>query len=187
MSHDKIRAAARRRMTATGETYTAARRQAISEHAADAASPVSAEDVLAAAEVHRELGPDYSGAVVASFIEKVDRAVAARVEARLAEMAQTRPAKPVRRKQRPLTRRMARDVLAASAGALIAVGAVGLYDITSTHPGSPAGKLANGACTSRVGNNRCLVPAPAGGVQTFEVTGDGKLEVVKAGPGSGHQ
>jgi D-alanyl-D-alanine carboxypeptidase len=64
MSHDKIRAAARRRMTATGETYTAARRQAINEHnSTQFTAPVSAEDILAAAEVHQELGPDYSDAV----------------------------------------------------------------------------------------------------------------------------
>ncbi len=48
-------------------------------------SPVDPEDVRAAAEVERELGPEYSDAVVAAFLDKVDRAVAARVEARLAE------------------------------------------------------------------------------------------------------
>jgi len=47
-------------------------------------SPVSPEDIRAAAEVHQELGPEYSDAVVASFIDKVEREVAARVEARLA-------------------------------------------------------------------------------------------------------
>jgi hypothetical protein len=47
-------------------------------------SPVSPEDIRAAAAAHRELGPEYSDAVVASFLERVDRAVAARVEARLA-------------------------------------------------------------------------------------------------------
>jgi hypothetical protein len=48
-------------------------------------SPVDPEDIRAAAEVHQELGPEYSDAVVAAFLDKVDRAVAARVEARLAE------------------------------------------------------------------------------------------------------
>jgi hypothetical protein len=42
-------------------------------------SPLSPEEVRAAAEVHRELGPEYDDAVVASFLEKVDRAVAARL------------------------------------------------------------------------------------------------------------
>jgi hypothetical protein len=57
-------------------------------------SPLSPEDIRAAAEVHRELGPEYSDAVVASFLEKVDREIAARVEARLAGRPQTPPAKP---------------------------------------------------------------------------------------------
>ncbi len=57
-------------------------------------SPLSPEDIRAAAEVHRELGPEYSGAVVASFLEKVDREIAARVEARLAGRPPTPPAKP---------------------------------------------------------------------------------------------
>ena len=48
-------------------------------------SPVDPEDIRAAAEVHQELGPEYNDAVVAAFLDKVDRAVAARVEARLAE------------------------------------------------------------------------------------------------------
>ena len=55
-------------------------------------SPVSPEDIRAAAEVHAELGPEYSDAVVAAFIAEVDRQVAARVEARLASSARTRPA-----------------------------------------------------------------------------------------------
>jgi hypothetical protein len=162
MSHDKIKAAARRRMTATGEPYAAARRQAINEHnAAQSTSAVSAEDIRAAAGAHRELGPEYSDAVVASFIDKVDRAVAARVEARLADRARSEPAKPARRGLRPLTRRVARDVLAASAGALIAIGAVGLNDTTTAHPGPPASKLANGPCASKPGNiTWCLVPLP---------------------------
>jgi hypothetical protein len=54
-------------------------------------SPLSAEDIRAAAEVHRELGPEYSDAVVASFLDKVDREIAARVDARLAG---ARPAEP---------------------------------------------------------------------------------------------
>src|SRR5260221_13494394 len=57
-------------------------------------SPLSPEDIRAAAEVHRELGPEYSDAVVASFLEKVDREIAARVEARLAGRPQTPAAKP---------------------------------------------------------------------------------------------
>jgi hypothetical protein len=57
-------------------------------------SPLSPQEIRAAAEVHRELGPEYSDAVVASFLEKVDREIAARVEARLAGMPQAEPANP---------------------------------------------------------------------------------------------
>jgi hypothetical protein len=55
-------------------------------------SPVSPEDVRAAAEVHAELGPEYSDAVVAAFIAKVDRQVDARVQARLTSAVS--PARP---------------------------------------------------------------------------------------------
>ena len=54
-------------------------------------SPLSPQEIRAAAEAHEELGPEYSDAVVASFLEKVDRAVAARVDARLAEIHQPVP------------------------------------------------------------------------------------------------
>jgi hypothetical protein len=161
MSHDKIKAAARRRMAATGEPYAVARRLAISEHSADrSTSAVSADDIRAAAETHHELGPGYSDAVVAAFIDKVDRAVAARVEARLA-LEQPQPAKPARRDRRlRLTRRVTRDVLAAGAGAaLVAVAAVGLHVFTDgPHVGRSLTILTGGASASRAGNGaQCAV------------------------------
>ena len=134
MSHDKIKAAARRRAAEKGEPYAAARREDIKEHKAAAllTSALSPEEVRAAAEAHRELGPEYSDAVVASFIDKVDREVAARVEARLAGTPE-RPPEPGRR-----VRRVARDLLAASAGALVIAGAFGVHEIASPQPGPPA-------------------------------------------------
>jgi hypothetical protein len=48
-------------------------------------SPVPPEDIRAAAETYEELGPEYHDAVVAAFVDKVEREVAARVEARLAD------------------------------------------------------------------------------------------------------
>jgi hypothetical protein len=98
MSHDKIRDAARRRMAATGESYSTARRRVIAEQQADgpalpapalpasalSAPALSAEDIRAAAAAHGELGPEYGDAVLASFLEKVDQEIAARVDARLA-------------------------------------------------------------------------------------------------------
>jgi hypothetical protein len=57
-------------------------------------SPLSPEDIRAAAEVHRELGPEYSDAVVASFLEKIDREITARVDARIAATPQAQRAQP---------------------------------------------------------------------------------------------
>lgn len=45
------------------------------------------DEVRAAAETHRELGPDYQTAVIESFLDKVGREIDARVDSRLA-MAQ---------------------------------------------------------------------------------------------------
>lgn len=65
-----------------------------SGHAADmTTSPLSPDDIRAAAEVHNELGPEYSDAVVASFLEKIDKEIALRVEARLADQSRSRPLK----------------------------------------------------------------------------------------------
>jgi hypothetical protein len=72
MSHDKIKAAARERMARTGEPYATARREVVAE-------------IRAAAAAHEELGPEYSDAVVASFLNRVEEEIAARVEARMAE------------------------------------------------------------------------------------------------------
>jgi hypothetical protein len=58
-------------------------------------SPFSPQDIRAAAGAHQELGPEYSDAVVASFLERVDQEIAARVAERLGTSApQARPAQP---------------------------------------------------------------------------------------------
>jgi hypothetical protein len=54
-------------------------------------SPLSPQEVRAAAETHKELGPEYSDAVVEAFIERVDREIAARVDARLGPASRERP------------------------------------------------------------------------------------------------
>jgi uncharacterized protein YcfJ len=64
--------------------------------------------------VHRELGPEYSDAVVAAFLDKVDREVAARVEARLADRHRGRASRLADR--RTLVKGVA---IGACAGALI--------------------------------------------------------------------
>jgi len=54
-------------------------------------SPLSPKEIRAAAAAHDELGPEYSDAVVASFLEKVDKEITARVDARLARVHQPEP------------------------------------------------------------------------------------------------
>jgi hypothetical protein len=56
---------------------------------------LSRQDIYAAAAAHDELGPEYSDAVVASFLAKVDEEIDARVDARLAGRRQ--PAPPAER------------------------------------------------------------------------------------------
>ena len=47
-------------------------------------SSFSPDEVRAAAEIHHELGPEYRGAVIESFIDKVGKEIDARVDARMA-------------------------------------------------------------------------------------------------------
>jgi hypothetical protein len=104
-------------------------------------SPVSPEDIRAAAETYQELGPEYHDAVVASFLAKVDREVAARVEARLAAATPAAPQRRPGRWRRALTsRRVLRDAAAAGVGALAVVGAVavtGNHSAPVVRPGGP--------------------------------------------------
>jgi hypothetical protein len=53
--------------------------------------PLPPKEIRAAAAAYAELGPAYSDAVVASFLERVDRKAAARAGARLAGMGQPEP------------------------------------------------------------------------------------------------
>jgi len=92
-------------------------------------SPVSPQDVRAAAEVHAELSPEYQDAVVAAFVDKVEREVDARVRARLAAMYRPE-VEPLRR-----ATLLKGIVIGAGAGALVAFATAG---ITSAHAG-PAG------------------------------------------------
>jgi hypothetical protein len=66
------------------------------------ASRLSPDEIRAAAEVHNELGPDYQDAVVESFLEKIDKVVGARIDARLASarQAETRASDPALDRQR---------------------------------------------------------------------------------------
>jgi hypothetical protein len=57
-------------------------------------SPLSPQEIRAAAETHQELGPEYSDAVIESFLERVDREITARVDARSGTVSRERPAQP---------------------------------------------------------------------------------------------
>ena len=50
-------------------------------------SPLTAGELRAAAETHKELGPEYQDAVLESFVDRVGREIDARVDARLAQNA----------------------------------------------------------------------------------------------------
>jgi anti-sigma-K factor RskA len=111
MSHDKIKAAARARMASTGEPYATARRRVIAE-------------IRAAAAAHEELGPEYSDAVVASFLERVEEEIDARVDARMAEAR--RPEAPAgQESRRALWRGIAIGIVI---GLIVAVGVGGSPD-----------------------------------------------------------
>jgi hypothetical protein len=57
-------------------------------------SPLSPDEIRAAAETHRDLGPDYQSAVIESFLDKVSREIDARVDARLAAARAAVPPQP---------------------------------------------------------------------------------------------
>jgi len=57
-------------------------------------SPLDPQEIRAAAGAHKELGPEYSDAVIESFLERVDREIDARIDARLRPAVRQRPAPP---------------------------------------------------------------------------------------------
>jgi hypothetical protein len=57
-------------------------------------SPLSPQEIRAAAAVHKELGPEYSDAVVESFLDRVDQEITARLDARLGPVPREQPAQP---------------------------------------------------------------------------------------------
>lgn len=81
-------------------------------------SPLSAQDIRAAAEVHRELGADYSDAVVESFLSKIDAHIEERVEQRLASLT-----RPTRRSVDPVRLSKQRTVFAGVVTGSVVAGA----------------------------------------------------------------
>jgi hypothetical protein len=125
-------------------------------------SPLSRQEIYAAAAAHDELGPEYSDAVVASFLEKVDKEIDARVDARIAGMRQPTP--PAERDD---LRTLLRGVAVGISASGIAFFAVG---------GNPGERLhrvilvlvllavictvAAGWAGRRLGNRRAAIPRP---------------------------
>jgi N-methylhydantoinase A/oxoprolinase/acetone carboxylase beta subunit len=63
-------------------------------------SPLSPQEIRAAAAAHKELGPEYSDAVLESFLERVDREITARVDARLEPVSREQPVRPAQSNSR---------------------------------------------------------------------------------------
>ena len=63
-------------------------------------SPLSPQEIRAAAAVHKELGPEYSDAVVESFLDRVDQEITARLDARLGPVPREQPVQPAQSNSR---------------------------------------------------------------------------------------
>jgi hypothetical protein len=101
--------------------------------------PLSPEDGRAAADKHQELIPAHSDAALAPFLAKLERAIAARVDDRLAtvRLVPVPAAGPMRRRRdRSPARRIIRDAVAIGGGALLVAAAVGLRT-SETRPFGP--------------------------------------------------
>jgi hypothetical protein len=61
-------------------------------------SSLTPDEIRAAAATHRELGPEYQQAVVESFLDKVNKEIDARVDARIASQTQGQVPQPVRQR-----------------------------------------------------------------------------------------
>jgi hypothetical protein len=57
-------------------------------------SPLSPQEIRAAAEARKELGPEYGDAVIESFLERVDREITARIDAHLGPVSREQPVQP---------------------------------------------------------------------------------------------
>ena len=85
-------------------------------------SPLSPQEIRAAAEAHKELGPEYSDAVIESFLERVDREIAARVDARLGPVSREQSVQPAQpNSPRTLLTGVAIGILAAGVPSLLVV------------------------------------------------------------------
>jgi hypothetical protein len=93
-------------------------------------SQLSPGEIRAAAEVHKELGPEYRDAVVESFLEKIDQQVAARIDqtvsARLAPQAPVQQVPLVVQQAKPADTHTKRMLLT---GAVIGIFVTGIPSV----------------------------------------------------------
>lgn len=125
-------------------------------------SPLSRQEIRAAAAAHDELGPEYSDAVVASFLEKVDKEIDARVNARLAGVRP--PAPPAERDD---LRTLLKGVAVGIGVSGIAFFVVGGNDAERLHRGLWVLVVLVALCTvvggwagRRLENRRAAIPRP---------------------------
>jgi hypothetical protein len=98
-------------------------------------SSFSPNEIRAAAETHRELGPDYGDAVVDSFLDKVSREIDARVDARLAA------ARPVPQQPERTPRRQFSEVAMVGLTMGLGIPLSAIAVAAGTHPAGLAGLL----------------------------------------------
>jgi len=104
-------------------------------------SPLSAGDLRAAAETHKELGPEYRDAVLDSFVERVGREIDARVDARLAQAA-VRPVAPQPAPAPPARQPKQFSPLAMALGSIaLGIPITAIVVASGTHPVGFAGLL----------------------------------------------
>ena len=100
-------------------------------------SSLTPDEIRAAAETHRDLGPDYQSAVIESFLDKVGREIDARVDARVAAaQPYTPPAPPAK----PASRERSAFVLAIVSISL-GIPLTALTVTAGTHPVGISGLL----------------------------------------------
>jgi hypothetical protein len=104
-------------------------------------SPLSAGELRAAAETHKELGPEYRDAVLESFVERVGREIDARVDARLAQAA-VRPVAPQPAPPPPARQPKQYSPLAMALGSIaLGIPITAIVVAAGTHPVGFAGLL----------------------------------------------
>jgi hypothetical protein len=98
---------------------------------------LSPDEIRAAAQVHAELGPEYRDAVVESFLAKIDKQVAARIDAQLDA---ARPAPDRARDPAFMEKRRSQLGAAAVGSAITAMASVAAFAWWEHYPGSSLGK-----------------------------------------------